>query len=107
MIHREDVVGAIHAALSRGKPGEIYNAVDQEPVRQRDLVEWLARQLHLRGPQTVSPERAELTKRGLTHKRVSNRKLTQELGYRFQFPTFREGYGALLCSDASGWNSIT
>jgi len=35
-------------------------------------------------------------RRGVTHKKVSNRKLKQELQYRFQYPTFREGYGSEL-----------
>jgi len=32
MIHLEDVVGAILAALQHGRPGEIYNLADDEPV---------------------------------------------------------------------------
>ena len=34
MIHRDDLIGCIIAALEHGRPGEIYNAVDNEPVRQ-------------------------------------------------------------------------
>src|SRR5262245_17570283 len=34
MVHRDDVVGAIIAALEKGRPGEIYNVVDDEPVIQ-------------------------------------------------------------------------
>ena len=33
-------------------------------------------------------------KRGLTNKRVSNRRLKMELGYQFKYPTFRQGYTA-------------
>ena len=33
-------------------------------------------------------------KRALTNKRVSNRKLREELGYIFKYPTFRQGYAA-------------
>jgi hypothetical protein len=32
----------------------------------------------------------------VTNKRVSNRKLKMELGYKFKYPTFREGYRAEL-----------
>jgi hypothetical protein len=35
-------------------------------------------------------------KRGVTNKRVSNRRLRDELGYQFRYPTFREGYSAEL-----------
>src|ERR1700720_1490467 len=34
MIHRDDLVGVIIAALKSGRAGEIYNAVDDEPVTQ-------------------------------------------------------------------------
>jgi nucleoside-diphosphate-sugar epimerase len=33
-------------------------------------------------------------KRGTTHKRVSNRRLSEELGWKPQFPSYREGYAA-------------
>src|SRR5437660_2025149 len=45
MIHRDDLVRIIIAVLERGEAGEIYNAVDDEPVTQRDFFEWLSKQL--------------------------------------------------------------
>jgi nucleoside-diphosphate-sugar epimerase len=98
MIHRDDVVGAILAALEHGQDGEIYNASDDEPVTQRALFEWLAR--HTGRPFPPSLPRAAgpppATRRGATNKRVLNRKLRRALGYRFRFPTFREGFAAEL-----------
>jgi nucleoside-diphosphate-sugar epimerase len=91
MIHREDVVGAIVAALRQARPGEIYNAVDDEPVSQLAFFEWLAGRLGRPLPPS-GPEDTEARKRGVTSKRVSNRKLKAELGYRFKYPTFRDGY---------------
>ena len=94
MIHRDDVVRAILAALERGRPGEIYNATDDEPVTQRNFFTWLASKLD--GPlpsPAAEPEDAE-RKRGLAQKRVSNRKLRQELGCELKYPTFRQGYAA-------------
>ena len=92
MIHRDDVAGCIIAALKRGRPGEIYNVVDDEPVRQRTFFEWLGSTLG-KYPPPSSPENAGTDrKRGLTNKRVSNRKLKMELGYQFKNPNFRKGY---------------
>jgi nucleoside-diphosphate-sugar epimerase len=99
MIHREDVAGAIMAALERGRPGEVYNVVDDEPVAQRDLFRWLADTLHQPMPPSASRD-ASLRKRGATNKRVSNRKLRECLGYRMRFPTFRDGFEALLGSQS-------
>lgn len=91
MIHRDDVAGAIIASLERGEPGRIYNTVDDEPVQQRVLFEWLAKRLGRPMPQ---PGLQTARKRGFTNKRVSNRRLKEELGYRLRYPTLREGYGA-------------
>jgi nucleoside-diphosphate-sugar epimerase len=92
MIHRDDVVGCIITALKSGRPGEIYNAADDEPVSQRTFFEWLAGTLDKELPPSVPEDPEAIRKRGVTNKRVSNRKLKTELGYRFKFPTFRQGY---------------
>jgi nucleoside-diphosphate-sugar epimerase len=91
MIHREDAIGCVIAALERGRPGEIYNAADDEPVSQRDFFSWLAAATSRPMPERA-PENPAARKRGITNKRVSNRKLKVELDYRFKYPTFREGY---------------
>jgi nucleoside-diphosphate-sugar epimerase len=79
--------------LERGKVGNIYNAVDDQPVSQFEFFSWLARALHKPIPAS-GPELAETRKRGVTNKRISNRKLKAELGYQFKYPTFREGYAS-------------
>ena len=94
MIHRDDLIGVIIAALRSGRAGEIYNAVDDEPVSQLRFFQWLAGKLGRELP-PAAPEDAEANrKRGVTNKRVSNRKLKMDLGYQFKYPTFREGYTA-------------
>jgi len=94
MIHRDDVAGVIIAALKSGRPGEVYNAVDDEPVAQIQFFRWLAGALDKPMP-TAMPEDSDANrKRGMTNKRVSNRKLKMELGYQFKYPTFRQGYTA-------------
>jgi nucleoside-diphosphate-sugar epimerase len=96
MIHRDDVVGCIIAALKNGRAGEIYNAVDDEPVSQIDFFKWLAATLGKPLPPSVSEDAGIVRKRGATNKRVSNRKLKLELRHQFQHPDFRSGYGADL-----------
>jgi nucleoside-diphosphate-sugar epimerase len=90
MIHRDDVGGCIIAALQKGRPGQIYNAIDNEPVTQLDFYLWLAGILGKERPK-VEPENP-MRPRGLTNKRVSNAKLREELEYTFEFPDFRSGY---------------
>ncbi len=103
MIHRDDLVGCIIAALKSGRTGEIYNAVDDEPVSQLHFFQWLAEAVNKLLPPSV-PENPDINRRrGVTNKRVSNRKLKMELGHPFKYPTFREGYSAeLLRLDRAG-----
>jgi nucleoside-diphosphate-sugar epimerase len=92
MIHREDVIGAILAALEHGASGEIYNAADDEPVTQLKFFEWLAAQFNRPLPPAVPIDQETVRKRGTTNKRVSNAKLRAGLKYEFKFPDFRAGY---------------
>lgn len=94
MIHRDDVVAAAIAALELGEPGSIYNVADDEPVSQLDFFQWLAKQLDRPLPPPASAEESANRKRGVTNKRVSNRRLREELACTLKFPTFREGYAA-------------
>jgi nucleoside-diphosphate-sugar epimerase len=94
MIHRDDVIGAIIAALENGKAGEIYNAADCEPVSQLKFFDWLAAELKKPLPPKVHTDENFARKRGVTNKQVSNQKLVSELNYKFQFPNFRTGYTA-------------
>ena len=92
MIHRDDVVGCIIAALKSGRAGEIYNAGDDEPVTQLKYFEWLAAELKRPMPPKIPMSPEIRRKRGVTNKRVSNAKLRTELKYELQFPDFRAGY---------------
>jgi nucleoside-diphosphate-sugar epimerase len=96
MIHVDDVVGAIATALVKGAPGAVYNVVDNEPVQQMTVFQWLSRTLGRELPPFGGTAADNPGKRSATNKRVSNRKLTGELAYQLKYPTFREGYTAEL-----------
>ncbi len=103
MIHRDDLVGCIIAALKSGRAGEIYNAVDDEPVSQLHFFQWLAQAVDKPLPPSTPENSRENRRRGATNKRVSNRKLRMELGHQFKYPNFRIGYSAeLLRLDRAG-----
>jgi nucleoside-diphosphate-sugar epimerase len=94
MIHRDDLVQIILAALQSGRDGEIYNAVDDEPVTMIQFFRWLSETLGKNMPPFVPDEGDASSKRGVTNKRVSNRKIKMELGARYLYPTYRQGYTA-------------
>jgi nucleoside-diphosphate-sugar epimerase len=96
MIHRDDLTGCIIAALKSGRPGEIYNTADDEPVSQLHFFQWLAQALDKPLPPSAPENPGENRKRGVTNKRISNRKLKMELGCQFKYPNFRKGYSAEL-----------
>lgn len=98
MVHRDDVAGAIVAALKSGQPGDVYNVSDDEPVSQRDLFRWLSETLHRPMPQPGGDETSAGGKRRPGSKRVSNARLKSELKYQLKFPTFREGFQSLLAA---------
>jgi len=94
MIHVDDAVGALIAALERGRPGEVYNAADDEPVSQLVYFQWLSSVLGRELPPVTSQVPESARSRGLSHRRVHNGRLKTELGYVLKYPSFREGYRA-------------
>jgi nucleoside-diphosphate-sugar epimerase len=94
MIHRDDLVAVIVAALKNGRAGEIYNAVDDEPIAQIHFFRWLSETLGKWMPPFADEAENADRKRGLTNKKVQNRKLKMELGHQFKYPNFRKGYTA-------------
>lgn len=95
MIHLDDLVGIAAAMLKDGRPGEVYNAVDDEPVMEVHFYRWLSETLgKWMPPFADQTTQGAPPKRGVTNKRVLNRRLKMELGYRLKYPTFRQGYTA-------------
>lgn len=92
MIHRDDLIRAIIAALESGRAGQIYNVTDDAPVTQLEFFQWLASKLGKSLPPIASEDSSAPRKRGLTHKRISNVKLRQEIGFEFNHPDYKSGY---------------
>ena len=104
LVHREDAAGIVAFLLEtdRGRD-EIVVAVDNEPVDRRELADWVADYCEIEPPPKQSVEE-RLAERDLSEtaarriradKRCSNARL-REMGYEFDYPTFREGYGGLI-----------
>jgi nucleoside-diphosphate-sugar epimerase len=102
MIHREDLVSALIAVLDRGRDGEVYNACDDEPVREVELEQWLREQAGVGAACAAIGIGAGRSERSRSNKRVSAGKLRRDLGWRPGFPSFREGYTALLREGREG-----
>jgi nucleoside-diphosphate-sugar epimerase len=90
-IHRDDCAGALRHLLAVDDPLPLYLGVDREPAEACDVQRWLAERLGVAPPR---PDPAAPGGRG-SNKRVRGDRLLRS-GYRLRFPTFREGYGAML-----------
>lgn len=95
-IHRDDCAGVLAHLIGRAlddQPLEpLYLASDCEPVPLHDVTAWLAQRLGIESSETMqSPLRRR------SSKRCDNTRLCGT-GYRFRYPTFREGYAQVLAS---------
>ena len=98
-IHRDDCAGALHHLMTLPQPDSRYIGVDHEPADYCDLLRWLAAQLGAPPPRLEASSGTD-TRRLRTNKRCRHDKLIAS-GYVFHYPTFREGYAALLAQAAA------
>lgn len=91
-IHADDVAGFIcHLLLQAKRAESVYLVTDNESVPQAEVYEWLATKLDI-DPATISHS-DKVGPRG--SKKCTNERLRQS-GYQLKYPSFREGYAALL-----------
>ena len=93
-IHRDDCVGVLQLLTEKALAGEalddIYLATDDEPATLFEVLEWMKDRI---GDVEPDHDMPEATRRA--NRRCSNKRL-HELGYRFKYPDYREGYDHLL-----------
>ena len=104
-IHRDDAAAAARHLLDLPDPRPVYLGVDREPAALRDVYRWIAERGGVPDPCAHAEDNAavggaggssgwEGGRRG-SSKRCSSRRLV-ESGFRFRYPTFREGYAPLV-----------
>ena len=107
-VHVDDIVGALlHCLrLPAAKRPSIVNVCDNRPAPSSELLGYAA---HLLGCQLPELHWFEAVQDSMSpmalsfwrdNRRVSNRRLTKELGYALQFPSYREGLQACLKAQA-------
>ena len=90
-VHRDDIAAALFFLLDRQPQGkQIYNVVDDQPIRQSECYRWLAEKLN--GPLPSVGKSTRRYKRGDSNKRVSNAKL-RKLGWTPRYPSFADAMG--------------
>ena len=130
-IHRDDCAGALAHLIACDRADDVYIGVDDAPVEECEVLEWLAARLGAPAPRRVrsgpgaasDPGSGAASDPGFsaasdpgsgpgsgaasdpgsgaapaTGKRCSNARLRAS-GFRFRYPTFREGYAAVLAGE--------
>ena len=101
-IHVHDIVQVLEASMARPNPGAIYNVCDDDPAPPQDVIAEASRLLGLAPPPEIPFETAALSPMARSFyeesKRVSNRRIKEELGVRLRYPSYREGLAALARS---------
>jgi nucleoside-diphosphate-sugar epimerase len=91
-VHRDDAAGMIAHLLALGTPRPTYLGVDDEPAPLCDVYRFVAELL-----QVPPPASGPVAARERSNKRCSNRWI-RESGYRCRYPTYREGYRAMIAT---------
>jgi nucleoside-diphosphate-sugar epimerase len=99
-IHVDDIAGVLEASIAQPNPGQAYNVCDDEPCPPQDVVAFAAELLKIQAPPEIPFDDADLSPMAKSFyaesKRVSNRRIKSELGYRLVYPTYREGLTTIL-----------
>jgi nucleoside-diphosphate-sugar epimerase len=108
-IHIDDAARATLLAIERGAPGAIYNVCDDRPCALRTFVESFASAIGAPRPIRIPLWLVRLlmpyaANAATTRLRVSNAKAKEELGWKLDYPTVREGLAHVAAAIDSGKN---
>jgi len=99
-IHVADIAETLRASMSKPNPGAVYNLCDDDPAPPAEVVAFACDLLGVPPPPLVPFETAELSEMARSfyadNKRVSNRRIKDELGVTLQYPSYRDGLAGLF-----------
>ena len=101
-IHVDDLAEIVARLIAARGPGETWNVADEEPAPPQDVVAFAAELLGVAPPREEDFATARLTPMAASfyddNRRVDIGKLRRALGYRWLYPTYREGLRALAAA---------
>jgi len=104
-IHIDDIANILAASIARPSPGAAYNACDNEPAPPAEVTAYACGLLGIDPPEVEEFEIAKqrMTPMGLSfwtdNRRVSNRRIREDLGVELVHPDYRSGLQAVLKED--------
>jgi nucleoside-diphosphate-sugar epimerase len=110
LVHRDDILAALEAAFAAGAAGtaeaegmntvgsgrvDVFNIADEGAATKGEIVAWLAGRLGVQAPTFTGLPAGG--RRAVTPNRIIDAaKARDRLGWRLGYPTYREGYFAIL-----------
>lgn len=102
--HVEDIAQILHASIGQPNPGAAYNVCDDDPAPPQDVIAYAAELLSLPVPAAEDFETADMSPMARSFyaesKKVSNRRIKEELGVTLIYPDYRTGLQALLAAES-------
>jgi dTDP-4-dehydrorhamnose reductase len=99
-IHVADLATVLEASIARPHTGAIYNVCDDAPSPADEVIAYAAALLGVAPPPLEDFASAALSPMARSFyddsKRVSNRRIKEELGVSLRYPSYREGLKALI-----------
>jgi nucleoside-diphosphate-sugar epimerase len=97
-IHVEDIAASVAAAATREATG-IFNLADDEPAPPQDVIAYAAELMGTAPPAEIDFATADLSPMARSFygesRRVSNRRIKEQLGIALRYPTYRDGLAAM------------
>ena len=109
-IHRDDIAGAVLAAVLQVRPAgiRVLNLADDTPSESAAVIEEAARLLGVPVPVAVNYAEAQAAMSEMArgfwaeNRKVASRRTQEMLGYRWRYPSYREGLRAILAEEQAG-----
>ncbi|KNX43234.1 hypothetical protein ROTO_00230 [Roseovarius tolerans] len=102
-IHVDDIAQVLEASIMAPRPGTAYNLCDDDPAPPQDVIAHAAELLGVAVPDAIPFDEAEMSPMARSFyaesKRVSNRRIKDDLGVRLIHPDYRSGLRALLVQE--------
>lgn len=102
-IHVDDIGQVLEASIMAPRPGSAYNLCDDDPAPPQDVIAHAAELLGVAVPDAIPFDEAEMSPMARSFyaesKRVSNRRIKDDLGVRLIHPDYRHGLRALLAQE--------
>ncbi len=105
-VHVDDIARGLEALLSRPALAGVFHLCDDEPAPPQDVTAFAAELLGIEPPPETAIDDAGLSPMARSFyaecKRVSNARAKATLGWRPEFPSYREGLSGILAGEQAG-----